>query len=182
MTRMTHRATRRMGLLAASALLAGAFVVTSAGPASACGRQWVFDGLRAGNMETIALRTFHVEIHPKSKKYNLGEVAKIAVKVTRPAKEDPGGNGIEFEPPFSEPAEDVVVGVGLSIGRVYLPGAAITDANGEATVRIKIESWAPAGKWAAASAYAWKIAHQNQCLTVQEDGYTADPRFFKTTD
>jgi len=173
---------RPLAMLAAVALCAGFLMVASAPNATACApltRKDVFKGLRAGTMETVSLRLLHMDLKfPKA--VAIGNVATIKATVTRPAKEDPAGNGIPMERPYTQPAEDVIVGIGLSIGRVFLPGAGITDAEGKTTVKITIEEWAPAGKTVHASAYAWRVVQSTPCLTVQEDGYTARPDAFRT--
>src|SRR5688500_2152171 len=152
---------RRLTSVLLAATLMATFTVISASPASAC-KQAVTQGtvframesgrdldagvVRAsGGMEQLALLTFNLEIGKIKPTYEIGDVDPINVTVTRPAKEDPLGNGIPMERPYVEPVEGAIVGVGLSIGRVFLPGAAITDANGVAKVRIKLESYAPAG-------------------------------------
>jgi hypothetical protein len=63
---------------------------------------------------------------------------------------------------------------------VFLPGAAITDEKGVARIRIKIESYAPAGQWADTSMYAWRVVQETTCASIQEYGYTSAPRMFKT--
>ena len=181
---------RRLSLLLCAALVAGAFTAVTPTSAGACGSTMrkadVFRKMRAanntrsGSMETIGLRTLHLEYEANKKTYKIGEIAEIKVKVTRPAEEDPLGQGIPMDRPHVEPAAEVSIGVGLAIGRVFLPGAGLTDENGEATVKIKIENYAPAGQWADASAYAWKVVQNTPCATIQEDGYRIQPRMFRT--
>ena len=131
-------------------------------------------------METISLRTFYLEIKADKKLYSVGDVAKIHVNVTRPADEDPLGEGIPLPRPTSEPAAEVNIGIGLAVGRVYLPGAGMTDENGDAVVKIKIENYAPRNQWVDASVYAWNVVHQDPCFTVQEEGFEIVPRMFRT--
>ncbi|HWC12991.1 MAG TPA: hypothetical protein VG929_00165 [Actinomycetota bacterium] len=184
---------RRIALLLAATLVTGAFTALAPAPAGACGavlrNKDVFRSLRdsssdsstrGGAMETIGLRTLHLEYKADKKIYEIGDIAQIKVTVTRPADEDPLGQGIPMDRPFVEPAADVNVGVGLSIGRVFLPGAGLTNEKGVAIVKIKIENYAPAGKWADASAYAWRVVQSTPCATVQEDGYRIQPRMFRT--
>ena len=190
---------RSVSILAALSLMIGTAVVMAAPTAGACGRQAtrqeVFRAMRAGDLragdlpfrggvETATLRTFHLEVEQPKKTWKIGETAAFDVTVTRPANEDPLGEGEPMpwtERPYVEPAAGAIVGIGLHIGRVFLPGAAITDENGLAKVRIKIENYAPAGKVVDASVYAWKIFQETQCLTIQEDGYKILPRAGKTT-
>lgn len=182
-------------LLVSATLMSGALTAVTASPAGACGRAVgkadVFramktDSMEAGvvsasnGMEQVSLLTFNLEIGKTKPIYKIGEVVDIEVTVTRPAKEDPLGNGIPMERPYVQPAPDVIVGVGLHIGRVFLPGAAITNAEGIAHVRIKIESYAPANQWADTSVYAWKTVQETTCVTVQEYGYRSMPHMFRT--
>lgn len=134
----------------------------------------------SGGMEAIALLTFDLEVGKLKPVYKIGDVVTVDVKVTRPAKEDPLGNGIPMDRPYVEPAEGVFVGVGLMMGRVFLPGAAITGADGVAHVKIKIQDYAPAGARVDASMYAWKIVYEVPCASIQEYGYTSMPGIFKT--
>lgn len=184
---------RSISILAASSLLVGASV-TLAPTASACGQQLtrreVFKEMRTGDlarssggMETATFRTFHLEVKTDQKVYKIGDIAKIDVNVTRPANEDPLGEGNPMpwtDRPYVEAAEGAIVGVGLHIGRVFLPGAALTDANGDAKIRIKIEKYAPANTIIDASVYAWRVLQETQCLTIQEDGYKTLPAMGKT--
>src|SRR5687767_6272200 len=148
---------RLTSILLAATLLAGLLTTVAASPAFACTggvtRSAVFSAMKngrsmdagvvransSGSMEQISLLTFNLEIGEPKPVYKIGEVASIEVTVTRPAKEDPLGNGIPMDRPYVEPAEGVIVGVGLHIGRVFLPGAAITDAQGKTVIKIKIE-------------------------------------------
>lgn len=131
-----------------------------------------------GNFETANLYTFTVELHSMKKVYEVGETAKFHMKVTRPGPQDPVGLGQSWNPPMHDPAADVNVGIGLRVGQVFLFGVGATNAKGEATVGVKLLPYTPA-RTAAADAVAWKVQHQNTCLTVQEIGYTSDPRAFK---
>lgn len=187
---------RSTSLVLAVFLMAGALTALGASPALACrkavGRADVFramrdDGaldagvVRAGaGMETISLLTFDLEVADVKPVYAIGDVVTVDVAVTRPAKEDPLGNGIPMDRPYVEPVPGVIVGVGLYIGRVFLPGAAITDEQGVAHIRIKLESYAPKGKRVDTSVYAWKVLQETTCASVQEYGYKSVPGQFKT--
>lgn len=190
---------RLTSVLMAVTLTAAALTTIAAAPASACsgapGRTDVFSAMKngrsmeagvvradsSGGMERVSLLTLHLEVAETKPVYRIGEIAEIKVTVTRPAKEDPLGNGIPMDRPYVEPAEGVTVGVGLHIGNVFLPGAAMTDARGVAKIKIKIASYAPAGQWADMSVYAWKVVQETACASVQEYGYKSLPRHFKTT-
>ncbi len=132
-----------------------------------------------GASAATTLRTFHIVAKPHKKTYRLGEVAKVNVKVTRPAHEDPVAAGIEFEPPVSVPADDVNVSVGLYVNESYLYGVGVTDADGEATVSIKMT--APKPGWARADVAAREFYNRGGCPDIEEEGYVSYPRFFKAT-
>lgn len=188
---------RLTSILLSATLMAGALVAVSAAPAGACRqavtKRDVFRSMRSGKtldagvvrasggMEQVALLTFNLEVGKTKPAYQIGDVVPIDVTVTRPAKEDPLGNGIPMDRPFVQPVEGVIVGVGLHIGRVFLPGGAVTDANGVAKVRIKLEEWAPAGVKVDASMYAWKVVYEMPCATVMEYGYRTMPGMLRTT-
>lgn len=161
------------------ALVAGGLVgaAPGAGAAPALSPEAVVRGA-CGNFETISLRTYHVVIKSDKEVYAVGETAKIHVKVTRPAHEDPLNLGIPIDPPVSEPAEGVNVGLGLRVGDVFLPGFGITDAKGEVDIGIKLPPYTPTGS-ATADGYAWQEQVKTTCLTIQENGYRQEPRLFK---
>lgn len=169
---------KKLAVTVATGLVAGLISVGTASPAQACASRAVRTAMRSGALEVVALRTFHLEVKPIKKAYQVGETAKIEITVTRPAHEDPLGLGQPIDPPFSFPAEGVNVGMGLRIGDVFLFGHAISDADGKAVVRIKIKSYTPAGT-ATADAYAWKTAAETTCVTVEENGYRQMPDLFK---
>ena len=189
---------RLTSVLMAATLIAGALTTVAASPASACrravGKADVFSTMKSGrsldagvvrtsssgNMEQISLLTFKLDVEKMKREYKIGEIVDVKVTVTRPAEEDPLGNGIPMDRPYVEPVVGAIVGVGFHVGRVFLPGAAITDDQGVAVIRIKIENYAPAGQSVDVSVYAWKVIQQTTCATVQEYGYKSMPRQFKT--
>lgn len=188
---------RLTSVLIAATLVAGALVTVAGSPASACGRaverRDVFRAMRndqslkagvisvSGGMEQVSVLTFNLELGKLKPEYKIGDVVPIDVTVTRPAKEDPLGNGVPMERPVVEPAAGVIVGVGLHLGRVFLPGAGITDENGLARIRIKIQDYVPVGAKVDASIYAWKVIQETPCASVQEYGYMAARGLFKTS-
>jgi hypothetical protein len=189
------KARRLTSMMATATLMAGLLTAVSASPAAACAaavrKADVYKAMRnhameggvvatSSGMETVSLLTLNLEVGETKPVYKIGDVAQIDVTVTRPAKEDPLGNGIPMERPYVEPAPGVIVGVGLHIGRVFLPGAAITDEAGLAHIRIKIEDYAPVNQWADTSIYAWKTVQETTCATIQEYGYQSMPHMFKT--
>src|SRR5918999_3760457 len=70
--------------------------------------------------ETVSLKTFHVVLTTPKKVYDVDDVVPVQVDVTRPAHEDPLGQDQQIDPPTSQPAEGVTVGIGLQVGRTYL--------------------------------------------------------------
>ena len=168
---------RQVGLVAATSVLVGMLSFTSATAAQACSTAGVRSGLRSGAFETVSLRTYHLEAKADKPSYKIGEIAKVHVTVTRPAHEDPFGEGIPIDPPQSFPAEGVNVGIGLRIGEVFLFGHNVTNADGKAVVSVKIAGYAPAGK-ATADVFAWKTAVDSPCARVEENGYTQSPNIF----
>lgn len=131
-----------------------------------------------GAMETLALRTLHIEAETAKKSYRIGEVASFPVVVTRPAKEDPLGQGIPMEDrPMTMGAEDVNIGVGLLFNDVFLPGFATTDEEGNTTIKVMIEKYVKPGP-AQASFYTWNTQADTPCLRVEENGFRAYADFF----
>ncbi len=119
----------------------------------------------------LVLRSLHVEAHPSKKVVRRGEKFTVHVKVTRPAHEDPAGEGIQFTPPTSAPAENVTVGLSIWVGkRTYFWQVGMTDANGEDTLTVKVPKKAELGSaLASASGRHWI---KNDCPDILEDGYT----------
>lgn len=170
---------RRVVLLMATAVLL-ATTLASPGAAERAGRC-----SETNRRNEYKFETFHVEYKFAKKLYAIGETVSVEVNVTRPAKKDPFGEGIPLpiERPFVEPVEGAIAGVGLQIGRVYLPGGSMTDADGNATVGIKLESYAPRNTWADAGIYVYKelVADPARCVVIIEYGYAPAPRVFRTT-
>ncbi|MEA2447600.1 MAG: hypothetical protein QOK47_1237 [Actinomycetota bacterium] len=129
-------------------------------------------------METVSLKTFYLVVKSDKKVYKIGDTAVIKVNVSRPADQDPLGNGIPIDRPTSQPAENVNVGIGLRVGDVFLFGHSMTDANGDASVKVKLEPWTPPGN-AIADAFAWNIVQDTPCLRIEENGYQQAPNIFR---
>ncbi len=132
-------------------------------------------------MEYITPVTFHVAVKPFKKTYRKLDVVPVEITVSRPAEEDPAGLGVGVERPTSVPAAEVNVGVGISVGRVFLPGYGFTNQRGKVTVRIRLERYAPTTT-AHVRAFAYKTTFQTTCLTVEEQGYRTVPNAFRVTD
>ena len=134
--------------------------------------------MRNGELETIVLRTFNVSLKADKKVYKVGQTALVHATVTRPAHEDPLGLGFGWEPFTTFPAENVNVGIGLRVRDVFLFGFAVTDAAGNAHIKIPIKRYAPAGK-AIADGFAWKRQAEAPCASLEENGYTSVPGLFE---
>ncbi|MEA2434194.1 MAG: hypothetical protein QOK47_1182 [Actinomycetota bacterium] len=177
-----RKAIRKSAFLAATALVAASLVVPSATAAPApCSAREVRSLLHSGKaMEVVSLRTFFVTMKADKPTYAVGDIAKVNVVVSRPAHEDPAHLGVPFDPPQSFPAENVNVGLGLRIGDVFLFGHGITNADGEAQVKVEIKDYTPGGT-AIGDGFAWNILHESVCARVEETGYINVPKLFKVT-
>ena len=136
--------------------------------------------LRGTSMDIVQLRTFTVEVKPLAKGYKIGRPAQFSVTVTRPAHKDPLQVGPDFDPPASAPAAGASVGVGVHVGEVFVPGFAITGDDGTAIVTIKLPSYMKPGP-ADIDGYAWKVAADSPCLTIEEDCYVHLVKAFTVT-
>jgi hypothetical protein len=161
----------RVSLMVAVALGAGFSLMTPA-TAAACSTSEALD--------YITPTTLHVVIKPFHKRYARGDTVVAKVVVTRPAEEDPAGLGIPMEPPASQPAADVNVGVGISVRGAFLAGYGKTNDEGEVAVAVKLGNQVPAGS-ATVRAYAYKERLNNPCVVVEEQGYRTKSKAFSVT-
>ena len=129
-------------------------------------------------METVVIRSFYVEMKVDKPVWKIGETVIIHSTVTRPAHEDPAGQHIEIDPPQSEPAAGVNMGIGLRVGDVFLFGSGITDENGKVDVKVKLKPYTTPGN-ASVDGYAWNRVASTPCLNVEENGYTHIDNMFK---
>ena len=166
---MAGKRSLRLAVIAAFVLVAAVFPGAPAMAAANC------------SSETIVLTTFHVQLKAMKSTYRIGDTAKIAVQVSRPAHHDPVGAGVDWgEPPQSFPAEGVNVGVGIQVNGVFLPGFTVTDQDGKGIAKIKLLNYVPEGI-AAASVLAWMTQAQTPCLALEEQGFAFNPAIFKVT-
>lgn len=135
----------------------------------------------SGSSMVTRFRTFTVKARPLKTTYPADGTAVVEVTVTRPGEEDPLNNGVPLNSPVSLPAEDVDVSVGLYRGNFYMYGVGITDAEGKALIKIKLNPYAPAGS-AIGEAGARKYYNRGGCPDIEEEGFAYYPRFFRTTD
>ena len=165
-----------IGLITA-ALLSGLLPATSAQAApTAC------SGVRDLAAVGTSLHTFSVEAEPIKKTYRIGEKMKVAMKVQRPGREDPLGQGQPIGSPHYLAAEGVEVSVALYVGEYhYRYGMGVTDANGEAVITIPaFPKDAPVGT-VRATAAARAYYNRGGCPEAEEVGYTSYDPFFKAT-
>jgi len=126
----------------------------------------------------IELRTLHVEAKTMKKKVSRGERFDVRITVTRPAHEDPLGEGIEFEPPVSVPAADVTVWMTIYVGKwTYFWDIGKTDDEGRATLTLRPPRDSELG-WGLAYIYAENWVNQ-QCPDMKEEGDRVYPNFVK---
>ena len=172
---------KRITVIAAFALLASllpgsAGASPAASPLPCSGR--ALDVMRYG-MEQVQLKTLDLEATAAKKSYRIGEVAKFKALVTRPAKEDPLGQGVPMDRPYVTPAEDISVGVGLLFnGNVFLPGFGVTDEEGQVTLKVKIQNYVKPGT-VHASFFAWKTVADLPCARIDETGHKPIPDIFR---
>jgi hypothetical protein len=167
-SRFNKRASLAIALAVASSLIALTPV-----PASAC-------GAHGGLFDYVTPNTLHVVIKPFHKRYARGDTVTVKIVVTRPAAEDPAGFGVRTERPVTQPASDVNVGIGINVGRAFLPGYGKTNDKGEIAVGIKLGRRVPAGT-ATVRAYAYKERLNTPCVVAEEQGYRTSPKAFRVT-
>ncbi len=147
--------------------------LASAGPAApvSCG---------GSSAKLVNLYTFHIEAKPAKKTYRQGDVVKVFVNVTRPAEQDPAGEGNPMPRPTVQPAEGVDVGGALWSDSSYTWDLGrVTDEKGNATLLIRTQDDYATG-WARADIVAEKVHYSNNgCPDVKEYGYYTNPRFVK---
>lgn len=171
---MFSRTVRRASLMLAISMFAGALTAAPslAAPAAAA---------HCGAFEYVTLRVLKIDVTSLPKTVEVGDKAKIELHVTRTYEDDPAGAGTPgVGVPYSEDAADVMVGIGMRVGDVFLFGFARTDTQGNAAVEIPIKRYVKPD-WANVDVFAQKIIQETQCLTLQEIGYGSVPRAFKVT-
>jgi hypothetical protein len=165
------KAMRRASLFLAISMLTGLFTAPPATAAAAA---------HCGAFEYVTLHVLKIDVTSMPKSVAIGDTAKIDLHVTRTYEDDPAATGLPVGAPYSEPAADVQVGIGMRVGDVFLFGFARTDANGDASVEIPIKRYVKPD-WAFIDVFAQKIVQETQCLTLQEIGYGSVPKAFKVT-
>ena len=111
--------------------------------------------------------TFSVEMTPVAKTVERGKAAQIRATVYRSV------DGRELAP-----AEGARVVVSLRAGDFVRAGGALTDDNGRATIRIRLDKRFPTG-WADAGAFATREPADLPCHPYRETGGVTVERFVR---
>lgn len=152
---------RLKGILTAFALVTGLLAIAPAAEAKlACA---------STNLEFIYLTTFKLDVKMPKGSFSPGDKVPFPTTVTRPAEEDPLGNGIATPRPHVEPAPDVPVVIVAFADDVLLIDYKLTDANGKVNLALKLPKYMPEGP-VSARIYAQKLLHDTNCVTVYEVG------------
>jgi hypothetical protein len=156
-----HRDTTKEGQMKLTITVAAAFALLfAASPASSAAAPGVCEGPHY-------LDVYRVEITPLAPKIERGGIAKVAATVYRFVGEHD-----------LVPAEGANVVVALSAGDFTRAGGAVTDEQGKATVKIRLDRRFPAG-WADAGARATRRPADLPCELVQEAGGVHVERFLR---
>jgi hypothetical protein len=161
MTRRTVACLLAVGLVAG--LLAGPTASAGAAPCR-------------GKSEVLVLRDFWVEAKPSTTTVKPGQAFTATVTVSRPAHEDPLDQGQQIDPPASVPAEGVNVGISIWSGKsTYFWATGVSDANGQAVMKLKTPKNAEAGP-ARSVLFAQHWINQS-CPDVLENGFNDYSKF-----
>ncbi len=161
----------RMTVLARLALTLAVLATTVGVPAAPAG------GTPCGSSE-VRLHTLHIEAIPSKKKVHRGESFKVEITATRPAHEDPAGQGIEFEPPVSVPAADIPIWITVFVGKyTYFWDIGMTDENGKDTLNLTVPKNSEPGR--ALAIASGKKYHWQVCPELVEEGYAYYTDFVK---
>jgi hypothetical protein len=153
---------RLTGILATFALVSGLLAIAPAAEAKlACA---------STNLEFVYLTTFKLDVKlPSTKPYKPGGKVPFPTTVTRPAEEDPVGQGISTPRPYVEPAPDVPVVIVAFADDVLLIDYKLTDAEGKVDLALKLPKYMPEGP-VSARIYAQKLLQDTNCVTIYEVG------------
>lgn len=152
---------RLTGIIASLALTAGMLAMAPAAEAKlACA---------SANLEFIYLTTFKLDVKMPTGKFKPGDKVPFPTTVTRPAEEDPLGQGIQTPRPHVEPAPDVPVVIVAFADDVLLIDYKLTDANGKVNLALKLPKYMPEGP-VSARIYAQKLLQDTNCITIYEVG------------
>jgi hypothetical protein len=152
---------RIIGILATFALLTGVLALAPAAEAKvACA---------SSNLEFVYLTTFKLEVKMPKGPYSRGDSVPFPTTVTRPADEDPLGQGISTPRPMVEPAPDVPVVIVAFADDVLLIDYKLTNAEGKVNLALKLPKYMPMGP-VSVRLYAQKLLQDTNCITIYETG------------
>ena len=152
---------RISSVLATIALVTGLLsVAPAAGAKVACA---------SANLEFVYLNTFKLDVKMPQGSFKPGQTVKFPTTVTRPAEEDPLGQGISTPRPFVEAAPDVPVVIVAFAKDVLMIDYKFTDAEGKVDLGLKLPKYVPDGP-VSARIYAQKLLQDTNCLTIYETG------------
>ncbi|HEV2754782.1 MAG TPA: hypothetical protein VG318_03265 [Actinomycetota bacterium] len=153
---------RLTSLIATLGLIAGLLAVApAAGAEVACSA--------ASELEFVYLTTFKLDVELPKGPFKPGDTVPFPTTVTRPAEEDPLGQGVPMPRPYVEAAADVPVVIVAFAKDVLMIDYKITDANGKVPLALKLPKYTPAGP-VAARIYAQKLLQDTNCLVFYEVG------------
>lgn len=152
---------RLKGIVATFALVTGMLAMAPAAEAKlACA---------STNLEFIYLTTFKLDVKMPKGTFGPGDKVPFPTTVTRPAEEDPVGQGISTPRPIVEPAPEVPVVIVAFADDVLLIDYKLTDANGKVNLALKLPKYMPEGP-VSARIYAQKLLRDTNCITIYEVG------------
>ena len=149
-----------------AALVAAVFTALfGAAPAGACG-----GGPTAENFEVVTKWS--------KKRYAPGSTVEVDVTVLRPARRDPFGFGLTYDPPRQTPVEGANVITALSVGIPPLWGEGETDADGKLHLAIKLRRDLRGPIYATTRASITYNESGPDCTNVEEWGRKVDDPAF----
>lgn len=150
--------------------------------AGACGgtdatQPRAFEAAKGCATSEYALETLELTVAEPTGPLARGSVAELDVQVVRHvdvdadlAKDLPPANNMAVGDPTEDPVEGAVVALSLSMADADpLYGMALTDAQGRATIAIKVKRSTPAGTFDG-SGYAWREVFEGPCVRIVEAG------------
>ncbi len=153
---------RLTSLIATLGLVTGLLAVApAAGAKVACSS--------AANLEFVYLKTFKLDVQLPKGPFKPGQTVPFPTTVTRPADEDPLGQGIPMPRPHVEAAADVPVVIVAFAKDVLMIDYKLTDANGKVNLSLKLPKYTPAGP-VSARIYAQKLLQDTNCIVIYETG------------
>ena len=130
-----------------------------------------------GDLEFVYLTTFKLDVELPQGPFKPGQTVPFPTTVTRPADEDPLGQGVSTPRPVVEAAPDVPVVIVAFAKDVLMIDYKLTDAEGKVDLALKLPKYAPAGP-VAARIYAQKLLRDTNCIVLYETGEMTMGRAF----